>query len=104
MTARGGSSAGSRTPPAGPADTSAPSIPTVLDATAVGSSRVDLIWAGSTDAIAVTRYTVKRDGSPIADVSALAMSLSDRTVAGSTAYSYTVTASRRARRSGHPGQ
>ena len=78
---------------AGPADTTAPSMPTALDATAVGSSRVDLTWTGSTDAVGVTRYTIKRDGVTIADVSALATTFSDRSVAASTTYSYTVTAS-----------
>jgi RHS repeat-associated protein len=78
---------------AGPADTTAPSVPTTLDATAVGSSRVDLSWTGSTDAVGVTRYTIKRDGVTIADVSALATSFSDRSVAPSTTYSYTVSAS-----------
>jgi chitodextrinase len=44
----------------GPADTTPPSDPTGLAATAVSQSQVNLAWAGSTDNVAVTGYRVER--------------------------------------------
>jgi predicted phage tail protein len=47
------------TTPAGP-DTTPPSTPTGLAATAVSTSRIDLTWNASTDDVGVTSYRVER--------------------------------------------
>ena len=44
----------------GPADTTPPTDPTGLSATAVSQSQVNLAWTGSTDNVAVTGYRVER--------------------------------------------
>jgi hypothetical protein len=43
-----------------PPDTTPPSTPTNLQATAVSSSQINLTWSASTDNIAVTGYKVER--------------------------------------------
>jgi hypothetical protein len=82
-------------------DMTPPSVPTNLRATVVSSSRVDLTWTASTDAVGVAGYIIYRGGSPI-DTVRSAISYSDinhgvasaftYTVAPSTTYSYTVAA------------
>jgi chitodextrinase len=69
-------------------DTTPPSIPTNLSATAVSSSKINLTWTASTDTLAVTGYKVFRNGTQIG-TSATA-SFSDTGLAASTVYSYTV--------------
>ena len=71
-------------------DTTAPTMPTGLIATATASTRVDLAWAASTDASGASGYDVIRDGTPIAVVPGT--SYVDGTATPGTAYSYTVTA------------
>jgi hypothetical protein len=44
-----------------PGDSEAPSVPESLVAAAVSPSQIDLIWAASTDGIAVTGYNIYRD-------------------------------------------
>jgi len=73
-------------------DTESPSIPTDLTATAVASNRVDLAWSASTDNVAVSGYTIFRDGTAIATVGASTLSYSDTSVAPITSYTYTVDA------------
>jgi fibronectin type 3 domain-containing protein len=74
-------------------DTSEPTAPTGLTATAVGSHRVDLSWTGSTDDVAVTGYTIYRDGSTIgATPDGSTITFSDMTAASGATYSYTVDA------------
>lgn len=73
-----------------PEDTTAPSVPAELSATAVSSRRVDLSWSASTDNVDVTGYQVYRDGSLIA--TAPSTSYNDTTVQASTSYSYAVAA------------
>jgi chitodextrinase len=70
----------------------APSVPTGLAGTAVSATRVDLSWNPSTDNVAVTGYTVYRDGSQLAVVTGGATSYSDTSVSPSTTYGYTVDA------------
>lgn len=53
------------TPPPCAADTTAPTVPTALTATASGTSVV-LGWGASTDAVGVSGYVVTRDGTAIA--------------------------------------
>ncbi|MFA5795419.1 MAG: LamG-like jellyroll fold domain-containing protein [Candidatus Brocadiia bacterium] len=69
------------------ADTSAPSAPTNLSATAVTSSQINLSWTGSTDNIAVTGYKVYRNGSLCANLST-GLYYSDTGLEGSTLYTY----------------
>jgi RHS repeat-associated protein len=73
-------------------DTTAPTVPTGLSATVVGSSRINLSWTASTDAVGVTSYTIRRGGTVISQVSGSTISFSDLSVLASTAYTYTVSA------------
>jgi chitodextrinase len=74
-----------------PSDTTAPSTPSGLTATAVSGSGVDLTWSASTDDVGVTAYEVYRDGQLIATVPPTT-AYSDVTTAASTTYSYEVDA------------
>lgn len=71
-------------------DSSAPSIPTGLTATAISTSQINLSWTASTDNVAVTGYQVFRDGLFIA--TSTANTYSDTGLTVETAYTYTVTA------------
>jgi acid phosphatase type 7 len=72
------------------ADTTPPTAPSSLTATAVSSTKVNLSWTASTDNVGVTGYRINRDGVQIA--SSTTTSYSDATVVGGNTYSYTVTA------------
>ena len=72
------------------ADTTAPSVPTNLSATAVSSSQINLIWTASTDDVAVTGYRIYRNGTQVG-TSATA-NYSNTGLTASTAYSFTVAA------------
>ncbi|WP_164015380.1 fibronectin type III domain-containing protein [Pyxidicoccus trucidator] len=72
------------------ADTSAPSAPTGLSATAASSTEVDLTWNASSDNVGVTAYVVSRGSTPVCTVSAL--SCSDTGLSPATTYSYSVRA------------
>jgi chitodextrinase len=72
-------------------DSTPPTAPSNLTATAIGPNRVDLSWSASTDNVGVAGYTIYRGGAPIATVSGTT-SYSDTTVSGSTTYTYTVDA------------
>ena len=71
-------------------DTTAPSIPTGLTATAISSSQINLSWIASTDNVAVTGYQVFRGGNQIATVATA--SYSDTGLTAGTNYVYTVKA------------
>ncbi len=73
-------------------DTESPSVPAGLAANALGATQVDLSWNASTDNVAVTGYTVYRDGTEIGAVSGSSLAYSDTTVAVATTYQYTVDA------------
>lgn len=45
-----------------PADTTAPSVPTGLAATAVSSGQINLTWTASTDNVGVQGYRIYRNG------------------------------------------
>src|SRR5207245_3773127 len=62
------SSSASATTPA-PPDTTPPTVPTGLTATAVSSSQINLSWTASTDNVGVTGYRVYRGGTQIATTS-----------------------------------
>src|SRR5205823_784575 len=73
-----------------PPDTTPPSVPTGLRATAVSSSQINLSWAASSDNVGVSGYRVYRNGSQIATTSAT--SFANTGLSPSTTYSYTVAA------------
>jgi chitodextrinase len=72
------------------ADTTPPTAPTNLTATASGSSTIDLRWDASTDNVGVTGYKIYRNGAHVATVSGT--SWSNTGLAASTTYSYSVAA------------
>jgi len=71
-------------------DTTAPTIPTGLTATAISSSQINLSWTASTDNVGVTGYKIYRDGSHVD--STISTSYSDTELSASTQYCYTVSA------------
>jgi len=72
-------------------DTTPPSVPTNLSATAVSSSQINLAWSASTDNIGVTGYNVYRGGIPIATVAGTSYQ-NTTGLSPSTIYTYTVAA------------
>jgi chitodextrinase len=80
-------SATTQTPP----DTTAPSIPAGLTATAISSAQINLSWTASTDNVGVTGYNVYRGGLQIATLGTVT-TYQNTGLTGSTAYSYTVRA------------
>ncbi|HKF90153.1 MAG TPA: DNRLRE domain-containing protein [Acidimicrobiia bacterium] len=73
-------------------DTTAPTVPGGVTATAISSNRVDVAWKPSSDDTAVASYRVFRDGTLLTSVGAATTRYSDASVAASTTYSYTVRA------------
>ena len=80
-------------------DSTPPTAPATLSATAVGSTRVDLSWAAATDNVAVTGYLVERctgNGcstfSQIAAPTGTGTTFSDTTATAGTTYGYRVRA------------
>jgi len=73
-------------------ESQAPTVPTNLHATSVAATSVSLAWSPSTDDVAVTGYTVYRNGSPIATPGPNTTSYTDMTVVGGATYSYSVDA------------
>ena len=89
VTGTGGTITVQGSPP--PPDTTAPSIPTNLSATAISSSQINLAWTASTDNVATTGYKVFRAGVQIATVTTGTAYQNTGLTAG-TAYAYTVSA------------
>ncbi|MFG1804336.1 PQQ-dependent sugar dehydrogenase [Micromonospora carbonacea] len=84
------------TPPFCQVDTSRPSMPTNLAATANGTD-VRLTWSAATDNVAVTRYDVLRGGTTVGSVTGTAANppattFTDTGLAANTQFSYTVVA------------
>lgn len=73
-----------------PTDTTAPTAPSGLQATAVSPSQINLTWNASTDGVGVTGYKVYRGGTEIG--SAAGTSYQDNGLAQNTSYTYTVKA------------
>ena len=71
-------------------DTTPPSVPTGLGATAVSSSEINLSWTASTDNVGVAGYNVYRGGTQIATSGST--SYFDSGLTASSSYSYTVAA------------
>jgi hypothetical protein len=78
----------------GGTDTTPPTAPGSLTATATGPTSVQLNWAASSDNVGVTGYQIFRDGSstPLVTVAGTVTSYVDNSVVASTTYSYTVKA------------
>jgi hypothetical protein len=74
-----------------PSDTTPPTAPANLTATASSAGKVALSWSASTDNIAVTGYDVYRDGSLLATLGNQT-TYTDTTVTTSTTYGYSVDA------------
>ena len=72
------------------ADTTAPTVPTGLTATAPTSSQVNLSWTASTDTVGVTGYRVFRNGTQVG--TSASPSYQNTGLSGSTTYTYTVAA------------
>jgi chitodextrinase len=72
-------------------DTIAPSTPTGLAANAVSAFQVDLSWSASTDNVAVTGYSIVRNGQPLVTVGNVTTHQDVRLFAGNT-YIYTIRA------------
>lgn len=73
-------------------DTTAPTVPTGLTATAVSANQIEVDWNASTDAVGVASYKLRRDGVLIATVSHPTTIYQDTGRKASTPYSYTVAA------------
>ena len=76
--------------PSGQTDSIAPSPPTGLVGTAMGSSGASLSWTAATDNVAVTSYVVSRNGALITN--SRTTSYIDTGLAPATTYSYSVAA------------
>ena len=72
------------------ADTTKPTAPTNLAATAVSSLQINLSWTAGTDNVAVTGYQMNRNGTRVGTTSNT--SYSDTGLTASTSYTYTVAA------------
>jgi chitodextrinase len=72
-------------------DTTAPSVPGGLSATAVSSSQINLSWTAATDNVGVTGYNVYRGGTLIASLG-VATAFQSNGLTGATTYTYTVRA------------
>jgi len=86
----GGENGGGDTGGSGSSDTTAPTAPTDLSATAVSEGQMDLSWTASTDNVGVTGYKIYRDGTEIG--STAETSYSDFGLTVDTTYCYTVKA------------
>lgn len=76
----------------GSSDSSPPTAPGGLTATATGPTTVALSWQASTDNVGVAGYTISRAGIAIATVDGSTTSYADSGLIPGTAYTYTVTA------------
>jgi chitodextrinase len=83
------STAANVTTPSAP-DTTAPTTPTNLNASAASSSQINLSWSASTDNIGVTGYDVYRNNAKIA--TSTTTSFGDTGLTVSTSYSYYIIA------------
>jgi aryl-phospho-beta-D-glucosidase BglC (GH1 family) len=75
-----------------PDDTTAPTVPAGLDATAKTAGSVSLSWSASTDNVRVTGYDVYRGATKVNTVPVTGTSFTDTGLSPSTAYRYTVRA------------
>jgi hypothetical protein len=76
--------------PALPSDTTAPTAPSNLTATALSTNQVSLNWSASTDNVGVSGYKIFRNGTQI--TTSVNTSFSDNTVLPNSTYDYQVQA------------
>jgi fibronectin type III domain protein/calcineurin-like phosphoesterase family protein len=74
------------------AETTAPTIPGNLNASAASGTQINLSWAAAGDNTGVRGYSIYRDGVLISTVDHTVLSYSDTNLAPSTTYSYRVDA------------
>lgn len=74
-----------------PPDTTAPSSPGALTASAVGTAQLTLNWGAASDNVAVTGYRLTRDGTALPGT-VTGLSFTDTGLSPATTYSYTVQA------------
>jgi chitodextrinase len=74
------------------ADTTAPSVPSSVTATAVSANSVRLNWTASTDNVGVAYYRIYKNGTLYYTTAAGATSFLDTSDTGSTTYTYKVSA------------
>jgi RHS repeat-associated protein len=75
------------------ADSTAPTVPTAVVASAKSSSEIDLTWGASTDTVGVQGYKVYRNGTLVTTTGSIgSTSWFDTGLAPNTAYSYQITA------------
>src|SRR5581483_9978552 len=72
-------------------DTTPPTVPTGLTATAVSGHEIDLSWQSSTDNVGVAGYALYRDGAFLTLITS-ANTYADTGLPDGTSYQYTVTA------------
>ena len=75
-----------------PADTSAPSVPGNVTATAASFDRINVAWSPSIDNVGVVEYDLYRNAEPLDVVLGSSTSYADSTVDPGTTYSYTILA------------
>ncbi|HEX4103992.1 MAG TPA: fibronectin type III domain-containing protein [Candidatus Paceibacterota bacterium] len=75
-----------------PPDTTPPSPPAFLVATASSSTEIDIRWQASNDNVGVTGYYVYRNGSQVASIGTSTTSYADTGLTAGTGYSYTIAA------------
>jgi hypothetical protein len=73
-------------------DSTAPSTPASVTATAASSTRVNVSWAASTDDSGVTGYGVYRDGALVGTLNGSTTTYADTSVVAATTYAYSVDA------------
>lgn len=73
-------------------DTTAPSAPSAVNATANSSSQITITWTASTDNVAATRYDIFRNGGTTAIATATGTSYVNSGLTASTTYSYVIKA------------
>src|SRR3954466_7298533 len=91
----GGSDSGLSAPTAPaepPADTTAPTVPANVTATAQSSSSILVSWDASTDATGIAGYRLFRNGDATAITTTTTTSYTDTALTPATQYSYTVVA------------
>jgi len=86
----GSSSTPPQNTPSPSADTTAPSAPATLAASAPDASKVNLTWKASTDNVGVSGYKIYRNGAEVGSSSVAGFT--DSSVAGGTSYNYTTKA------------
>lgn len=76
----------------GTVETTTPSTPTGLSATATNPITVNLTWTASTDNIGVAGYQIRRNGTLVTTIYGTTASYTDNQLNPSTTYTYSVTA------------